>query len=723
MGRDTTLMARGERWHRQRGLARWLAIGLGGALLLALLFAQAARATSHTATLETLNLSGITPVLMEFASGTVEYDVTVSDTPNTPVESTTVLATLPAADQETHGHLISPADADDKAGHQVALGVGKTVIEVEVWSEDRVTVTTYTVTVTRVAASDASLKSLKVNELSAAGEPVELSPGFAAGTTTYEASVKHDLDSGTGGFQSTVTVSPEALNGNAEISVPGSTETVVSDGPNTFNVVLSVGDNVIPVTVVAPDGSSTSYRLNIAREGNTNLSATEPWTMSPGTALITPDAGSTTMYSVTVLAGVEVVTVAANAADVTNPAADDDAKVEIISPADADGTAIGHQVALEVGKNPIMATVTAKDGSSETYTLTITRTAPAVNLALTSLTLGAEVRDTDDLENKTRHTHTVSDSSTAQVDEISVNAESTEGSDVALPSDANSQVPGNQVRLGVGSTTFTITVTQSGARQVHTVVVTRVAASDASLKSLKVNELSAAGEPVELSPGFAAGTTTYEASVKHDLDSGTGGFQSTVTVSPEALNGNAEISVPGSTETVVSDGPNTFNVVLSVGDNVIPVTVVAPDGSSTSYRLNIAREGNTNLSATEPWTMSPGTALITPDAGSTTMYSVTVLAGVEVVTVAANAADVTNPAADDDAKVEIISPADADGTAIGHQVALEVGKNPIMATVTAKDGSSKTYTLTITRAKSSTSLLTDMTGLSVNGVDVAEFGT
>ena len=725
MGRDTTLMARGERWHRQRGLARWLAIGLGGALLLALLFAQAARATSHTATLETLNLSGITPVLMEFASGTVEYDVTVSDTPNTPVESTTVLATLPAADQETHGHLISPADADDKAGHQVALGVGKTVIEVEVWSEDRVTVTTYTVTVTRVAASDASLKSLKVNELSAAGEPVELSPGFAAGTTTYEASVKHDLDSGTGGFQSTVTVSPEALNGNAEISVPGSTETVVSDGPNTFNVVLSVGDNVIPVTVVAPDGSSTSYRLNIAREGNTNLSATEPWTMSPGTAPpITPDAGSTTMYSVTVLAGVEVVTVAANAADVTVPAADDDAKVEIISPADADGTAIGHQVALEVGKNPIMATVTAKDGSSETYTLTITRTAPAVNLALTSLTLGAEVRDTDDLENKTRHTHTVSDSSTAQVDEISVNAESTEGSDVALPSDANSQVPGNQVRLGVGSTTFTITVTQSGARQVHTVVVTRVAASDASLKSLKVNELSAAGEPVELSPGFAAGTTTYEASVKHDLDSGTGGFQSTVTVSPEALNGNAEISVPGSTETVVSDGPNTFNVVLSVGDNVIPVAVVAPDGTPKTYTLTISREGDTALDALDAWSVTAeGTGVIDValTAGSTTEYTASVAESVAEVTVAANPADVTDPAADDDAKAEIISPADADADTDMHQVELAVGKNPIMATVTAKDGSSKTYTLTITRTKSSTSLLIGMTGLSVNGVDVAGF--
>ena len=59
MGRDTTtsLLARGERWHRQRGLARWLAIGLGSALLLALILAQTVRAAGEGINLGSTTLS------------------------------------------------------------------------------------------------------------------------------------------------------------------------------------------------------------------------------------------------------------------------------------------------------------------------------------------------------------------------------------------------------------------------------------------------------------------------------------------------------------------------------------------------------------------------------------------------------------------------------------------------------------------------------------------
>ena len=55
MQRDETyLTAGGIRRHR---LTRWFAIGLGGALVLALLLGQAARADDHTANLSNLTLT------------------------------------------------------------------------------------------------------------------------------------------------------------------------------------------------------------------------------------------------------------------------------------------------------------------------------------------------------------------------------------------------------------------------------------------------------------------------------------------------------------------------------------------------------------------------------------------------------------------------------------------------------------------------------------------
>ena len=473
--------------HPRRPLL-WLAAVLGGALLLALLFAQAVRATSHTATLTALSLVPVgtdvagMPFDWSVDATPKSYEVFFYDTPGSRTDSVTVAA------MSEEDYSISPPDADDKAGHQVALAVGKNVIEVEVWSEKRATVSTYTVTVTRVAASDASLKSLSVDVMNEPADdplvPVALSPGFDSGTVMYQASVKSAVAS--------VTVMATAMNGEAAVSVPTrSDEISEEDDEAGYDVALSVGDNDIPVVVVAPDGSSTTYRLHIARAGNTALLAATAWTVTTATGdqetlnpALALEAGSTTEYTTGVAETVAEVTVAATPAD-----ADGGAKAKITSPADADGTSEGHQVKLAVGKNPIMATVTAKDGSTKTYTLTITRTVPDVNLALTSLTLGMTAI-TADLGNKTRHTHTVSDSSTETFDEITVVAVP---AGVIVPSDANGDLAGDQVRLRVGDTTFTITITQGDARQVHTVTVTRVAASDASLKSLSVNERAGRG--------------------------------------------------------------------------------------------------------------------------------------------------------------------------------------------------------------------------------------
>ena len=90
---------------------RWLAVTLGGTLLLALLLAQAVRAASHTAALTVLSLDG-TPVFM--ADDTM-YEHTVYDGLNDPADMTTVVATPDNSDDATDEEAtadIKPDDAD-----------------------------------------------------------------------------------------------------------------------------------------------------------------------------------------------------------------------------------------------------------------------------------------------------------------------------------------------------------------------------------------------------------------------------------------------------------------------------------------------------------------------------------------------------------------------------------------------------------------------------------
>ena len=60
-------------------------------------------------------------------------------------------------------------------------------------------------------------------------------------------------------------------------------------------------------------------------------------------------------------------------------------------------------------------------------------------------------------------------------------------------------------------------------------------------------------------------------------------------------------------------------------------------------------------------------------------------------------ATVTAVATDPGASVSITSPADADMNTAGHQVALSAGANSVTVEVTAEDGSTKTYTVSVNR--------------------------
>ena len=72
----------------------------------------------------------------------------------------------------------------------------------------------------------------------------------------------------------------------------------------------------------------------------------------------------------------------------------DTAKDPVITPADDDSIAGGHQVDLVVGENPITVMVEAEDGSMKTYTVTVTRDAAVSSDATLSVLLSPTAAQT-----------------------------------------------------------------------------------------------------------------------------------------------------------------------------------------------------------------------------------------------------------------------------------------------------------------------------------------
>ena len=128
----------------------------------------------------------------------------------------------------------------------VSLSVGSNVISVEVTAEDDSITKTYTVTITRAAAStDATLKTLTLSSVNFGT--------FASGTTSYTAQVANSV--------SQTTVSPTLNDSGASYVIKRGGVTDV-DGV----VSLSVGSNVISVEVTAEDDSITkTYTVTITR--------------------------------------------------------------------------------------------------------------------------------------------------------------------------------------------------------------------------------------------------------------------------------------------------------------------------------------------------------------------------------------------------------------------------------------------------------------------------
>ena len=269
-----------------------------------------------------------------------------------------------------------------------------------------------------------------------------------------------------------------------------------------------------------------------------------------------------------------------------------------------------------------------------------------------------------------------------EVAETTVEAMASEGATAFItPADANEDMPGHQVGLEVGPNEITVLVTtEEGRRADYSIIVTRMALSDdASLAKFTVNDGTADADVM------ADANNVFAHSVGYNVMQ--------VTVSATAGHADAR-SVAITSPEDADDNMAGHQVALMVGETEIVATVTAEDGSTDEHTLTVTRAASSDVLLAK-FTVNDGT----------TDTDVMEVDGVFAHSVGYNVMQVTVSATarHADASAAITSPEDADDGMEGHQVDLVVGdENPIVATVTAGDESTMSYTLTVTRAAAAT---------------------
>lgn len=498
---------------------------------------------------------------------------------------------------------------------KVTLSTGPNTLSVVVTAEDNST-STYTIVVTREKSNNANLTNLTLS-----GGYV-FNEAFHKDTTHY-----------------TVTV-PNAVN---KITVGATLEDKSATVAGTGEINLTTGLNSIPVTVTAEDGTTKTYTIDITRQlsSNTNLKS-----LSSSDGMINPNFDKDTKeYTLTVPYEVEN-------ANITALAEDGNASVNITG-----------NTNLKVGANNVTITVTAEDGTTDTYKVIVTRQ-PSSNNYLQTL----EVTDKNNVNyidpfSKTNlvYTFTV----TNDIDEVVISA---------TAEDATTTVTGTGTKsLKVGENNFIVKSTSGdGTPREYVLKITREKNANNRLSSLSVDSQ-------KIVPDFDPDTLAYSLSVDNTV---------------------SKINIKATAEAPTSKVTGTGEVNLSTGMNTFPIVVESEDGKQRTYTLSVSKAASSNNALASLLADQTFTPIFEKD---TLNYSATVSNEVDSITIQAVAED-----------------PNATVTGVGtHKLA--VGSNTIEVIVTAEDTTFRIYTIEVYRNPSNNNYLSDLkiNGVTINGFDRA----
>lgn len=591
--------------------------------------------SSHNADLSSLTLSEGT-LSPAFANGVTGYSATVANS------VTEVNVTPTAADANAvitvNGQIVNSGNP-----MTVPLSVGNNIVKVLVTAEDGTTQKMYTLTVTRPPSTNADLSDLSLSSGT-------LSPAFASGTLSYNAAVGYEVTD--------VSVTPSAADTNSTITVNGQ---AVASGSASASIPLSVGPNTIRVTVKAQDGATQkNYTITVSRAANNDARLTD-LKVSEGSLAPVFD-WSKEPYRVSVDHQVTSI-------HVTPTAADANATVKVNGQTVASGAASAN-VPLNVGPNTITVAVTAQDGSTtKTYTVTVSR-AKSANANLNNLRLSEGTLGPAFASGMTAYTATVSNS----VYGLSVvptaadpNATIQVNGAPMLSGSASQAIP-----LNVGDNAILVTVTaQDGAAtKSYMVTVKRAPIDSADLKNLTLSD-------GWLSPSFDSGVIEYRTTVSNGTTN--------LKVTPTVADPSATVTANGMP---VASGTASQAISLNVGDNTITVVVTGQGGMTKTYAVTVTRAAP-NSADLSYLTLSEG-SLNPAFSSGVKDYLATVPSHVVSV-------KVTPWTADSSATVKVNGKTVVNGAPSGP-IPLNAGDHTIMVTVTAQDGTTQTYNVTVTRA-------------------------
>lgn len=376
-------------------------------------------------------------------------------------------------------------------------------------------------------------------------------------------------------YTAAVSSSTTTLQITPTVNTPPATVTVngtpVTSGAASQSITLITGLNNITIVVTAADATSTTtYRLGVTRLDAFNANLSN---LELSTGTLSPAfSPSTTSYTSSVPTSV-------TSLQLTATTVDGAATLKIRGSAAASGVP-SASIPLVVGPNSIIVEVNSANLMvAKFYQVTITRL-PSSIATLAWISLSDGTMNTPFSSSVTNYT-------------VSVPSDVTWTNVFASPTDAKAKVKingkylpdpatsGYTAQLAVGINTISLVViAENGTNtKTYTIKVTRAKPSDATLSTLTL-------KTAAIGPKFSPKVFSYKSSVA--------ATKTSVKVRPVSNNTTDTIQVNGK---VVKSGSLSGAIALKTGKNVIKIVTHAVEGATQTYKITITRA---KASATPP---------------------------------------------------------------------------------------------------------------------------